>query len=161
MVNDTIVKGMYRHAEGTPVMNHLVSLVNDCHRFLNSVSRAAARIQTGDIHPVVVKARKNGPYFVPNTLLMPGDVSLYIMNDSNSHIQLKDGIVVNIGQETLHIYGISASDGLLTKRNGKSALDKSNGSFYLDGIIRVEEEDNPLSTGNSGTISRVKKDDAL
>ena len=34
------------------------------------------RIQTDDIHPVVVQARKNGPYFVPNILLMPGDASL-------------------------------------------------------------------------------------
>ena len=54
------------------------------------------RIQADDIHPVVVQARKNGHYLVPNILLMPGDVSLYIMNDSNSHIQLKDGMVVTI-----------------------------------------------------------------
>ena len=57
---------------------------------------AAARIQTGDIHPVVVQARKNGPYLVENTILMTWGVSLYIMNDSDSHIQLKDGIVVVI-----------------------------------------------------------------
>ena len=56
------------------------------------------RIQTDNIHPVVVQARKNGPYLVPNTLLMPGDASLYIMNDSDSHIQLKDDMVVAVGQ---------------------------------------------------------------
>ena len=37
----------------------------------------------------------------------------------------------------------------------------SNGSFHLDGIIGVEGEDSPLSTGNSGTIPRIKKDDDL
>ena len=72
------------------------------------------RIQTDGIHPVVVQARKNGPYLVPNTLLMPGDASLYIMNDSDSHIQLKDGMVVTVGQEALHIEEVSESDGLLT-----------------------------------------------
>ena len=123
-------------------------MVNDCHRFPNSVSRA-------------VQARKNVPYLVPNTLLMTGDVSLYIMNDSDSHIQLKDGIGGAIGQEALHKEEVSVSDGLLKKWNGQSALNKSNGSFHLDGIIGVEGEDNPLSTGNSGTISRVKKDDDL
>ena len=110
---------------------------------------------------MVVQARKNGPYLIPNTLLMPGDVSLYIMNDWDSHIQLKYGMVMAIGQEALHTEEVSASDGLLTKWNGKSVLNKSNGSFHLDGIIGVEEEDNPLLTGNSGTISRVKKDDDL
>ena len=60
------------------------------------MSMASVRIQTGDIQPVVVQARKNGPYVVPNTLLMPGDVSLYSMNDSDSHIQLKDDIVVSL-----------------------------------------------------------------
>ena len=53
---------------------------------------------------------KNEPNLVPNTLLMPGDVSLYIMNDSDSHIQLRAGMVVAIGQEPLHITKISASD---------------------------------------------------
>ena len=53
-------------------------------------------IQTGDIHPVVVQAMKNGPYLVSNTLLMPWDVSLYIMNDSDSHIQLKDKMLIAI-----------------------------------------------------------------
>ena len=86
MVNDTIVKGKYKYAEGTPVRNHKVRLVNDCHFIPNSVSKATVRIQTGDIHPLVVQARKNGPYLVPNTLLMPGDSSLYIMNYSDSHI---------------------------------------------------------------------------
>ena len=57
------------------------------------------RIQTDDIHPVVVQTRKNGPYLVPNTILMPGDARLYIMNDSDSHIQLKDYMVVAVGQE--------------------------------------------------------------
>ena len=84
------------------------------------------RIQTGDIHPVVGQARKNGPYLVPNTLLMTGGVSLYIMNDFDSHIPLKDGMVVAIGQEALHIEEVSASDGLLTKWNGQSAPNKSN-----------------------------------
>ena len=50
-INGTFVKGKYRHAEGTPVV------VNDCHLFLNSVSRTAVRIQPGDIRPVVVQAR--------------------------------------------------------------------------------------------------------
>ena len=103
MVNGTIVKGKYKYAEGTPVRTNKARLVNDGHLFSNSVSMAAVRIQTGDIHPVVVWARKNGPYLVLNTLLMPGDVSLYITNDSDSHIQLKDGMVVAIGQEALHI----------------------------------------------------------
>ena len=37
-------------------------------------------------------------------------------------------------------------------------LNQSNGSLHLDGIFGVEGEDNPLLTGNSGTISRVEKD---
>ena len=122
--NDTIVKGKYKYAEGTPVRTHKVRLVNDCHLFLNSVSRATLRIQTDDIHPVVVQARKNGPYLVPNTLLMPGDASLYIINDSDSHIQLKDGMVVAVGQEALRIEGVSESDGMLTKWNGQSVLNQ-------------------------------------
>ena len=73
VVNDTIVKGKYKYEEGTPVRTHKVRLVNDRHLFPNSVSRATVRIQTDDIHPVVVQARKNGTYLVPNTLLMPGD----------------------------------------------------------------------------------------
>ena len=36
-----------------------------------------------------------------------------------------------------------------------------NGSFQLDGSIGLEGEDNPLSTRNSGTISRVKKEEDL
>ena len=68
------------------------------------------RIQTDDIHPVVVQARMNGSYLVPNTLLMPGDASLYIMNDYDSHIQLKDNMVVAVGQEALHIEGVSESE---------------------------------------------------
>ena len=102
------------------------------------------RIQTGNIHPVVVQAMKNGPYLVPNTLLMPGGVSLYMMKYSDSHLQLKDSMVVALGQETLHIDEVSASDGLLTKWNGQSVLNKSNGSFYLDGIIGVKGEDKPI-----------------
>ena len=35
-------------------------------------------------------------YLVSNTLLMPWDVSLYFRNDSDSHIQLKYGMVVTI-----------------------------------------------------------------
>ena len=58
MVNDTIVKGKYMYAEATPVRIHKVRLVNDCHLFPNSVSRATVRIQTDDIHPVMVHARK-------------------------------------------------------------------------------------------------------
>ena len=58
VVNCTIVKGNYKYAEGTQVRTHNVRLVNDCHIFPNSVSRAAMRIQTGDIQPVVVQARK-------------------------------------------------------------------------------------------------------
>ena len=83
------------------------------------------------------------------------------MNNFNSHIQLKDGMVVTTGQEALHTEEVSASYGLVTKWNGQSALNKSNGFVHLDGIIGVEGEDNSLSTGNSGTISRVKKDDDL
>ena len=50
---------------------------------------------------------------------------------------------------------------MLTKWNSQSSLNKSNGSFHLDGIMGVEGEDNPLSAGNNGTISRVKKDGDL
>ena len=110
MVSGTIVKEEYKYTVCTPVRTCKVRLVNDCHPFPNSVRRATVTIQTGDIHPVVVQARKNGHYLVPNTLLMPGYVSLYIMNDSGSHIQLKDGMVVVIGQEALHIEEVSASD---------------------------------------------------
>ena len=60
--------------------------------------------------------------FVPNTLLMPGDVSLYIMNDSDSHIQLKYDMMVAIGQEVLHIEEVS--HGMLTKWNGQSVLNQ-------------------------------------
>ena len=101
VVNDTIVKGKYKYAEGTPVRTHKVRLVNDCHLFPNSVTRATVMIQTDNIHPVVVQARKNGLYLVPNTLLMSGDASLYILYDSDSHIQLKDDMVVTVGQEAL------------------------------------------------------------
>ena len=59
MVNDTIGKGKYKYAESTPVRIHKVRLVNDCHLFPDSVSRATVRIQTDDIHSVVVQARKN------------------------------------------------------------------------------------------------------
>ena len=58
-VNNTIVKGKYKYADGTPVRTHKVRLVIDCHLFPNSVSRATVMIQTYDIHPVVVQARKN------------------------------------------------------------------------------------------------------
>ena len=34
-------------------------------------------------------------------------------------------------------------------------------SLHLDGIIGVEGEDDPLLTGNSGTISRVEKDEEI
>ena len=92
MVIDTIVKGKYKYAEGTPGLIKLDWLTTVIF-FPNSVTRATVRIQTDDIHPVVVQARKNGPYLVPNTLLMPWDASLYIMNDSDSPIQLKAGMV--------------------------------------------------------------------
>ena len=81
VVNDTIVKGRYKYAEGTPVRTHKVRLVNDCHPFPNSVSRATVRIDTDYIHPVVVQARKNGPYLVPKQLM---NATLYIMNDYDS-----------------------------------------------------------------------------
>ena len=61
VVNDTSVKGKYKYAERTPVRTHKVRLVNDCHLLPNSVSRETVRIQSDDIHPVVVQARKNGP----------------------------------------------------------------------------------------------------
>ena len=109
-------------------------------------------LQSDNIHPVVRQASKNGPYLVPNILLIPGNVNLYIMNDSDSYIQPKDGMVVAVGQDALHIEEVSASDGLLTNWNGQSGLNQSNGSFHLDGIIGVDGEDNPLLTVNSGTI---------
>ena len=90
---------------------------------------------------------------------MPGDASLYIINDS--HIQLKDDMVVAVGQEALHIEEVSESDGLLKKWNGQSVLNQSNGSIHLDGIIGVDGEDSPLLTGNSGTISMVEKDEDI
>ena len=92
---------------------------------------------------------------------MPGGASLYIMNDSDSPIQLKDDMVVAVGQKALHIEEVSESDGRLTKWNGQSVLNQSNSSLHLDGIIGVEGEDNPLLTGNSGTISRVEKDEDI
>ena len=58
-----------------------VRLVNNCHIFQNLVSRATVMIQTDDIHPVVVQAKKNGPYLIPNNLLIPGDVSLCTRKD--------------------------------------------------------------------------------
>ena len=142
VVNGTIVQEKYKYAEGNPVR-----LVNDSHLFPNSVSRAAVRKQTGDLRPVVVQARKNVLYLVSNVLLIPGDVSSYIMNNSDSHIQLKDGMVVAIEQETLHIEKVSASDGLLTKWNGKYALDKSNGYYHLDGIIGPQNAQNTMIYG--------------
>ena len=89
---------------------------------------------------------------------MPGGARLYIMNDSDSHIQLKDDMAVTVGQESLHIEEVSESAGLLTKWNGQSVLNQSNSSLHLDGIIGVE---GPLLTGNSGTISRVEKDEDI
>ena len=70
-------------------------------------------------------------------------------------------MVVAIGPQALHIEEVSASYGLLTKWNGQSVLNKPNSSFHLDGIIRVEGENTPLLIGNSGTISREKKDDDI
>ena len=61
-------------------------------------------------------------------------------------------MMVDIGQEALHMDEVAAADGLLTKWNGR---------FALDGIIGVEGEDNPLSTWNSGTISRMTNHDDL
>ena len=92
---------------------------------------------------------------------MSGDASLNIMNDSDSHIQLKDGMVVAVGQEALDIEEVSESDELLTKWNGQSMRNQSNGSLHLDGIIGVEGEDTSLLTRNSGTISRVEKDEDI
>ena len=74
VVNGTIVKGMYKYAECTPVRNHKVRFVNDCHLFskfseYGSCEDSNRRHSSGD-----GQARKNGPYLVPNTLLMPGDV---------------------------------------------------------------------------------------
>ena len=58
------------------------------------------------------------------------------MNDSDPPIQLKDGMVMAMGQEALHTEEIFAADGLLTNCNGRSAIKKmSNGSFHLVGII--------------------------
>ena len=58
-------------------------------------------------------------------------------------IQLKDDMVVTVGQEALHIEEVSESDGLLTKWNGQSVLNQPNSSLHLDRIIGVEGEDNP------------------
>ena len=44
VVNDTIVKEKYKYAEATPVRTHKVRLVDDCHLFPNSVSRATVGI---------------------------------------------------------------------------------------------------------------------
>ena len=60
---------VFKYAEGTPARTHKVRLVNDCLIFPNSVSRATVRIQTGDIHPVVVQAWKNGPLFSTKYLI--------------------------------------------------------------------------------------------
>ena len=65
------------------------------------------RIDTDYIHPVVVQARKNGPYLVPKQLM---NATLYIMNDSDSHIQLKVDMVVAVGQKALHKEEVSESD---------------------------------------------------
>ena len=46
------------------------------------------------------------------------------MNDSDSHIQLKDDMVVAMGQEALHIEEVFVADGLLTNWNGRYALEK-------------------------------------
>ena len=83
------------------------------------------------------------------------------MNDSDSHIQLKDDMVVAVEHEALHIEGVSESDGLLTKWNGQSVLNQSDSSLHLDGIIGVEGKDNPLVTRNSETISRVEKEEDI
>ena len=40
-------------------------------------------------------------------------------------------------------------------------LNQSNSSLHMDGIIGVEGKDNPLLTRNSGTISRVVKDEDI
>ena len=40
-------------------------------------------------------------------------------------------------------------------------LNQSNSSLHLDGIIGVEGDDDPLLTGNSGTISRLEKDEDI
>ena len=69
MVNDTIVKGKYKYAEGTPVRTHKVRLVNDCHLFPNSVSRATVMIQTDDIHPVVVQGEEEWTLFSTKHLI--------------------------------------------------------------------------------------------
>ena len=98
------------------------------------------RIQTPDIYLVVVQAWNNGPYLVPSTLLMPGGASSYIINDADSHIQLKNDMVVSVGQEALHIEEVSESDVLLTKWNGQSVLNLSNGSLHLDGIMEWKEK---------------------
>ena len=67
-----------------------------------------------------------------------------------------------MGQEALHKEEVYAADGRLTNLDGRSALDKmSKGSFNLYGIIGVEGDEKTLSAGNSGTISRVKKDESL
>ena len=67
------MKGKYKYAEGTSVRTHKVRLVNDCHLFPNSVSRATVRIQTDDIHPVVVQARKNGSLHLDGIIGVEGE----------------------------------------------------------------------------------------
>ena len=61
------------------------------------------RRQTGAIQLVVGQARMNEPYLVPNTLLMTGDISLCVMNDSDSHVKRKDGMAVVMGPDAIHI----------------------------------------------------------
>ena len=91
---------------------------------------------------------------------MSGDVSLDIMNDSDSHIQLKDHMVVDMGQDALHIEYVFAEDGLLKNGIGRSAIENMlNCYFHLEAIIGLGREDNPLPTRNSGTISKVKRDE--
>ena len=48
VVRGTIVKGMYKYAEGTPIRTHKVRLVNDCHLFLNSAWREKNPLSTGN-----------------------------------------------------------------------------------------------------------------
>ena len=53
------------------------------------------RIQTDDIHPVVVQPRKNGPYLVPNTLSLltvnSGTISRVEKNEDIQELKSKSG----------------------------------------------------------------------
>ena len=167
VVEGALVPGRYRYARGTAVINHKVRLINDYDLFPNSVSRVDVRIRTDDVRPLVIQARrKGGQYLVPNTLIMSGESnSLYVINDSDEHVFLNEGMVVALGQDVLQAEEVSegfmaGSKGLSTLRDdpclpcdepeedgtGPSGGDLQPGA--LDGIIGAEVLDDQLVSCN-------------